>query len=228
MSVPLSAHVPTQVSAAEAARACGLSEKTVRRWIKAGKLRADMANGAYSVDLDEVSALAGRVPAQSTDMGPSTGMDGGADIGTDTSAPDVRPSEVPGTDIMRAEAMAVYTRSILEPVVAALERSEERARELERENGVLTTERDAARADLATVQAAVTSLEAQNATLLASASKQDSEPPTEPGPCPEPFPAPLPPSPNERPWLLPPGPVRAAVVLIVFAAVLILVFWLGH
>ena len=87
-----------QVSAAEAARVCGLSEKTVRRWIKAGKLRADRQAGTYSVDLDEVSALAGRVPAHSADRG--------ADVGADTPAEDARPPEPPSTDIMRAEAMA--------------------------------------------------------------------------------------------------------------------------
>src|SRR3954453_21362247 len=104
----MSAHTSAYVSAAESARLCGLSEKTVRRWIKAGRLRADKVDGAYSVDLAEVSALAGRMGGHLSAPGVDTSTDSGADSTDD----DVRPSEPPGTDIMRAEAMAAYTRSI--------------------------------------------------------------------------------------------------------------------
>jgi hypothetical protein len=78
--------MPAHVSAAEAARVCGLSEKTVRRWIRAGRLRADKRDGAYSVALDDVSALAGKVSA------PASGP------GADTTDEAVRPSEDRGTD----------------------------------------------------------------------------------------------------------------------------------
>src|SRR3954454_21875257 len=80
----------THVSAAEAARMYGLSDKTVRRWIKAGKLRADIRDGAYLVVPDDVSALVGRVSAH-TSVPMSVP---GADMGTD----DVRPSEPSGAD----------------------------------------------------------------------------------------------------------------------------------
>jgi len=148
-----------QMSAAEAARVYGLSEKTVRRWIRAGRLRADMQAGTYSVALDDVSALAGRVPAHGTDSG--------ADNGTDTSAHDARPSEPPGTDIMRAEAMAAYTRSVLEPLVTALERSEARSRELTAENAEL-------RATVAAQDARIAALLAPTATQAQRPSTQSS------------------------------------------------------
>ena len=43
----------------------------------------------------------------------------------------------PPADLSRAEAMAAYTRSVIEPLVAVLERSQARVSELERENGTL-------------------------------------------------------------------------------------------
>jgi excisionase family DNA binding protein len=45
------------VSANEAAHRFGLSEKTVRRWITSGKLKADKSGRAYRVMLSEVAAL---------------------------------------------------------------------------------------------------------------------------------------------------------------------------
>ena len=48
------------VSANEAARRFGLSEKTVRRWIGAGKLNADKRGRAYRVSLSEVAAISGQ------------------------------------------------------------------------------------------------------------------------------------------------------------------------
>src|SRR5215210_5492583 len=57
------------VSANEAAHRFGLSEKTVRRWIAAGKLKADKRGRAYQVSLSEVAALNGHHVAH--DGGPS-------------------------------------------------------------------------------------------------------------------------------------------------------------
>ncbi|MDP8944177.1 MAG: helix-turn-helix domain-containing protein [Actinomycetota bacterium] len=54
------------VSANEAAQRFGLSEKTVRRWIAAGKLKADKSGRAYRVSLSEVAAINGH---QNTDNG---------------------------------------------------------------------------------------------------------------------------------------------------------------
>jgi hypothetical protein len=69
-------------------------------------------------------------------------------------AGDVTPAS--GMALMQAEAMAAYTRSILEPLVTALERSEDRARTLERENGQLVAERDQARAEAEALRASQT------------------------------------------------------------------------
>jgi excisionase family DNA binding protein len=57
----------TIVSANEAAHRFGLSEKTVRRWIAAGKLKADKHGRAYRVDLSEVAALSGQRSADNAE-----------------------------------------------------------------------------------------------------------------------------------------------------------------
>jgi len=66
------------VSANEAARRFGLSEKTVRRWIAAGKLTADKRGRAYRVSLSEVAALNGQPKADNP--GPSANGGQTADI----------------------------------------------------------------------------------------------------------------------------------------------------
>jgi excisionase family DNA binding protein len=57
------------VSANEAAHRFGLSEKTVRRWIKSGRLKADKSGRAYRVMLSEVAGLI--APDTAHDRGPS-------------------------------------------------------------------------------------------------------------------------------------------------------------
>jgi excisionase family DNA binding protein len=52
------------LSAHAAAARRGVSERTVRRWIKAGRLAADRSGGAYRVSLEAVAALAGQRPGQ--------------------------------------------------------------------------------------------------------------------------------------------------------------------
>ncbi len=106
----------------------------------------------------------------------------------DTPEDDVRPSDQPSTDIMRAEAMASYTRSVVEPLVAALERSQGRVSELEREVGTLAERmaglervRDAAIGHAAELEARL------------------SVPPAGRDPKPDPFPVPNLPSPNVGP-----------------------------
>jgi excisionase family DNA binding protein len=59
----------TIVSANEAAHRFGLSEKTVRRWIASGKLKADKRGRSYRVVLSEVAALTGHDTGH--DRGPS-------------------------------------------------------------------------------------------------------------------------------------------------------------
>ena len=66
------------VSANEAAHRFGLSEKTVRRWIAAGKLTADKRGRAYRVSLSEIAALNGQPKADNP--GPSANGGQTADI----------------------------------------------------------------------------------------------------------------------------------------------------
>jgi len=66
------------VSANEAARRFGLSEKTVRRWIIAGKLKADKRGRAYRVSLSDVAAINGQ--AKPDTSGPSADSGHIADI----------------------------------------------------------------------------------------------------------------------------------------------------
>jgi len=104
------------------------------------------------------------------------------------------PSEAVSTDIMRAEAMAAYTRSLLEPLVQSNERLVERVAELERENGRQAAELDA--------------LRAQNATLVAPASPQVPEPSTQPSRLPW-----------RSPWLY---GVAAAWLIVVVGALMLM------
>jgi excisionase family DNA binding protein len=62
------------VSANEAARRFGLSEKTVRRWIASGKLKADKRGRAYRVALSEVAALSGHDTAHDRGQTPDSGQ----------------------------------------------------------------------------------------------------------------------------------------------------------
>ena len=78
------------VSANEAAHRFGLSEKTVRRWIAAGKLTADKSGRAYRVSLSEVAALIGQDTAH--DSGPSTDTVRTADTDSAPNTADSRPN----------------------------------------------------------------------------------------------------------------------------------------
>ncbi len=66
------------LTVAEAAKALGLSERTIRRQIKSGKIKADLVLGRYGeeyrIDLDEVAALGERV-----DKDLSKALDGSLD-----------------------------------------------------------------------------------------------------------------------------------------------------
>lgn len=85
---------------------------------------------------------------------------------------------------MRAEAMAAYTRSVLEPVVAALERSQDHARELERENGRLMAELDVAADETITLKVRESKLLAEMDTLKAAQTPVVAQPASEPMPAP--------------------------------------------
>lgn len=130
----------------EAAAVLGISLNTLRRRIAAGQVQAEQVQRpqgfVWQVHLH--GAATQRHRADETVQ-----QDGAGTV------------QQPSTAIMQAEAMAAYTRSLLEPLVNALERSEGRVAELERENGRLVAERDGARAELDALRAAEASRAAQ-------------------------------------------------------------------
>lgn len=115
--------MPAHVSAAHAARMYGRSEKTVRRWIAAGKLPAEKIDGSYLVDLDDVARLAGDVSAPPTAPVSATSTDSvsapGVDDDVRTDEGDVRPSQ-----LAQAEAISTLVQTtvaaVLGPLVAEL------------------------------------------------------------------------------------------------------------
>jgi hypothetical protein len=113
----------------EAATLLGVGVNTLRRRIAAGQVRADRVERAqgfvWRVYLD------GRHPPND----PPNDPPGDAPI---RDAPGSVPH--PPTAMMQAEAMAAYTRSLLEPLVTHVGALETTIRELERENGRVTAE----------------------------------------------------------------------------------------
>ncbi len=147
---------PSPVSIKEAATRRGVSVNTIRRWIREGRLRTERIERPQGyvvyVHLPEHVPTPEQVSEEARD--------------------DHVPEQVPIVrDLARAEAMAAYTRSLLEPLVARMAEQEGIIRGLERENGRLATELAAARTS-----------------------------PPDPEPQPDPFLRPIPPTPNDAPW----------------------------
>jgi len=166
--------MPDIVSANEAAHRFGLSEKTVRRWIAAGKLTADKQGRAYRVPLSEVAVLVRPDTAQ--DCGPSADSGRTADNDSAPSTADSTPS---------ASAM-----SGIPELVALVDR-------LQAENRDLATAA-AVWQERARVLGEQLALAAPQQPVGASGATQEPDPAPEPSPPPDPFPVPLPPTPNER------------------------------
>ena len=61
------------VSAHQAAARCGVSERTVRRWIARGRLAADKHAGVYRVALEDVGALAAALHGPPADSAADSG-----------------------------------------------------------------------------------------------------------------------------------------------------------
>jgi len=128
-----SRHGPTVFALREAAAALGISRNTLRRRIAAGQIRAEQVERpqgfVWQVYLDDPQGSGHGSNGTVQQDRPGTVQQGS------TLTPPVAGA---GTDIMRAEAMAAYTRSLLEPLVQTIERQAERVAELEREVGRLT------------------------------------------------------------------------------------------
>src|SRR5215212_10288841 len=110
------------LSVHEAAQVLGVSRNTIRRWCASGRLRSERVGRPQG---DSIRVFLDAVPVVDA---------------PDRDIPRDIPSDVPGDvpltphrdlpDIpARAEAMAAYNRELIGPLVAALERSEARARE---------------------------------------------------------------------------------------------------
>ncbi len=117
MTAGMSAHV----SVAQATRMYGHSENTLRRWIASGKLSAERVDDEYLVCTADVAQLVADVPASGSAPGMVMGFAQGADPDACPDGEDARPAGPPGTDILRAEAMTAYTRSLLEPLVGLVQ-----------------------------------------------------------------------------------------------------------
>jgi len=166
------------VSVQEAATSLGVSVNTIRRWIKGGRIPYEKlptpAGYAYRV-------YPGRVPSTGTRREVPL-------MGTPREVPALAP------DLQRAEAMASYSRSLLEPLVARLAEQEQIIREQAVDLGRLHAELEYAREPPRPHQTPTA------ANLTAEAPDPPSESP-EPIPAPSPVPQPIPPQPNGgSPW----------------------------
>jgi len=148
------------VSANEAAHRFGLSEKTVRRWIKSGKLNADKSGRAYRVMLSEVEALI--APDTAHDRGPSTDTVRTADI-----------HSAPST----ADSMSAM--SGIPELVSLVDRLQAEARQ-HAETSAMWQERAGTLADrLAAAESKLLALEAPKPSTGARTAPQIAEPTTE-------------------------------------------------
>jgi len=115
--------MPAHVSAAHAARMYGRSEKTVRRWIAAGRLPAERIGGAYLVDLADVARLVGDVSAPTSAQVSAPSTDSMSTQSADTDVRpgegDVRPSDR-SSALAQADALASLIQGTLAPIVAPL------------------------------------------------------------------------------------------------------------
>ncbi len=109
----------------DAAAVLGISLNTLRKRIAAGQIRAERAERAqghvWRVYLDGADRSI-------NPPGDTVQQDGAGTV------------QDPPTNLLRAEAMAAYTRSLLEPLTAALERSQGEVAGLREQRGRLSAE----------------------------------------------------------------------------------------
>lgn len=123
-----------QVTVSEAAGILGVSTQTVRRMVKRGQLEG------RRVVRPQGTAFVVTLPAEPMDA-------------TDDATPTFHATgDVERSNATPATQLAAWSETFLLPLVSALERSEERARTLERENGRLTAELAAEKARHSPVQ----------------------------------------------------------------------------
>jgi hypothetical protein len=147
------------LTVAQTAMQLSISTDAVRRRLKAGELsghqRQTKHGPAWCIHPDELPGSRNGPATLELTVAPES-HEGSTTLPPESDTPeagDDQAGPAAGMALMQAEAMAAYTRSILEPLVAALERSENRARDLERENGRLTAELSAGRTARTTLEA---------------------------------------------------------------------------
>jgi excisionase family DNA binding protein len=175
------------LSAHQAAARCGVSERTVRRWIAAGRLRAHKEGGTFRVALEEVSALAGQRRGQAADNG----------HGPDSAAAPHTEGATFGADTPRHVSEAPYLAELVRELTADAIAKAEAAAMWQARAELLAHQ-------LAQAEGRVRMLEApepQETPVAANLTAQSPDPPREP---PEPrSPAPIESSPNgsgRAPW----------------------------
>jgi hypothetical protein len=135
----------------DAAAILGISLNTLRRRIDAGQVKAEQVQRpqgyVWRVYLDSVQQHPPEAPAQH------------ADSTLHQDAASTLPQ--PPTGLAQAEAMAAYTRSVLEPLVQALEHANGQIAWQAEAIGTLKAERDAARAELDALKASQAQQEAR-------------------------------------------------------------------
>jgi hypothetical protein len=184
------------VSIADAVRILNVSDSTVRRLMRAGRLEAQR------VERPQGHVWLVKVPAPTTDQ-----------VDTSSSrlgAADGHPPEAPGAPTPQPPALAAWMSSVLEPLVTELHLSRETLTAQAERLGYVTAERDTARADLERAAATMVALGDELERLRAPATEARTAPhivnvPEEA------------PSPRWRlwgPWLLTSGTLIVVVLLL--------------
>jgi hypothetical protein len=143
MSAYLSAH--------QAAAHCGVNEKTVRRWIKRGRLRADKRDGVYRVALEDVTALCG----QRRGMGGPGPVGGGQAAAPEDELSGSGTGTGPGNraDMPRGNGEAPELAGLVRELMADVRRLSEAATLWQTRSAMLAEELAAARATIRALEA---------------------------------------------------------------------------
>jgi excisionase family DNA binding protein len=152
------------LSARAAAARRGVSDRTIRRWIASGRLKADKAAGEFLIDLEDLDALTGHDAAAAA--APGRGPDSAATPDTEDSRLSEAPAAALSADLSGLIALIERQQAQL------LERTEAAAMWQERA-GSLANQLEAARAE-------VKALTAPESPQDAPTAPQPPEPTTEP------------------------------------------------
>jgi len=143
--------MPVHLSAHQAAAHCGVNEKTVRRWIKRGRLRADKRDGVYRVSLEDVADLCGQRRGLGGPGPPTGGQAAAPDIEPSGSGADTGPGD--GANTPRPAGEAAELAGLVRELVADVRRLSEAATLWQARSEMLAAELAAARATIRALKA---------------------------------------------------------------------------